>query len=61
MAALYFKVLFLKCNYTFKYWVILINMYFTIWLGVGLGLLACNYASFIVIVIVSACKNDTFK
>ncbi len=28
----------------------------TIWLGFGLGILACNYASFIVIIIVSTCN-----
>ncbi len=43
---LYFKVSFLKCNYIFKYWVILINyMYLLLGLGLGFdsGLLACNY------------------
>ncbi len=53
----YFKVSLLQC--IFKYWVILINYVLTIWLGLGLGfglgLLACNYASFIVITTVSTC------
>lgn len=56
---LYFKVSLLQCNYTIKYYVILIsnNMYLTIglWLqiGVGLQLFACNYASFTDIYIIS--------
>ncbi len=42
---LHFKVSLLQCNYTFKYWVILINyMYLGLELGFVLRLLACNYA-----------------
>ncbi len=43
---LYFKVSLLMFNYTFKYWVTLINFILTIGLGLGfgLGLLASNYA-----------------
>ncbi len=34
------------------------NYMYLLELGIGLGLLACNYASFIVIIIVSTCKKN---
>ncbi len=35
---LYFKVPLLQCNYTFKYWVILINYMYLLGFGLGFGL-----------------------
>ncbi len=42
---LYFKVSLLQCNFTFNYRVILhvLNIWFGLRLGFGLGLRACNY------------------
>ncbi len=43
---LYFKVSLLQCNYTFKYWVILINfMHLCV-----VGLLACNHVLLLTII-----------
>ncbi len=46
LGTFYFKVSLLQCNYTFKYWVILINyMYLLYGKGLIYGYLrACSYA-----------------
>ncbi len=57
LVTLYFKVCLLQCNYTSKYWVILLHV-LTIWLGLH----ACNYACTINIIVSNVmCNKDTLK